>query len=55
MAIGLAMFLPAVAGRWLDDRLGSRIFGVAGLAVGFAAGIAWLAQLGRGGRRSGRP
>lgn len=47
MAVGMAMFLPAVAGTWLDGRLGTAFLGLAGLVVGFVAGIGWLAQLGR--------
>jgi hypothetical protein len=50
MAVGLVMFLPGVAGGWLDERLGTRVIGPAGLALGFALGIAWLASLGRRGR-----
>jgi len=50
-AIGLAMFLPGVAGGWLDSRLGTRFLGLAGLALGFSVAIAWLVQLQR--RRSG--
>ena len=34
IAIGLAMFLPAVAGNWLDARLGTRFLGPAGLVFG---------------------
>jgi hypothetical protein len=51
MAIGLAMFLPGVAGGWLDERLGLRVLGPAGFVLGFAAGITWLAQLGQSRRR----
>ena len=47
MAIGLAMFLPGVAGGWLDERLGTHVIGPAGFVVGFVAAIAWLASLGR--------
>lgn len=53
MAIGLAMFLPAVAGGWLDARLGLRFCGPAGLVLGFAAGLTWLVRL--GGRRRPPP
>ena len=41
-AIGLAMFLPGVAGGWLDERLGLRVLGPAGFMVGFAAALYWL-------------
>lgn len=44
-AIGLAMFLPGVAGGWLDARLGTRFLAPAGLVLGFVAGLAWLVQL----------
>jgi len=47
IAIGLAMFLPAVAGNWLDGRLGTRFLGMAGLVLGFVLGLTWLVQLGR--------
>ena len=46
-AIGLAMFLPAVAGKWLDARLGTGFLGLVGLALGFAVAISWLVQLQR--------
>jgi hypothetical protein len=51
IAIGIAMFLPAVAGNWLDARLGTRFLGPVGLAVGFVIGLAWLVQI--GGRKTG--
>ncbi len=47
MAVGLVMFLPAVAGTWLDGRLGTAVLGMAGLVIGFAAGLAWLVQFGK--------
>ncbi|MGB8852847.1 MAG: hypothetical protein WCC69_04700 [Pirellulales bacterium] len=46
-AIGLAMFLPGVAGGWLDSRLGTQFLGLAGLALGFSVAIASLVQLQR--------
>jgi hypothetical protein len=46
-AIGLAMFLPAVAGNWLDARLGTGFLGLVGLALGFTVSISWLVQLQR--------
>jgi len=52
MAIGLAMFLPAVIGGWIDARLGTRVCGPAGLVLGFVAGLAWLVRIGT--RRSDR-
>jgi hypothetical protein len=50
MAVGVAMFLPAVAGTWLDSRLGTGFLGLVGLVLGFVAGIGWLVQIGK--RRS---
>lgn len=51
MAVGCAMFLPAVAGRWLDARTGTGFLAPAGLVLGFVAGLAWLVQLARSGKR----
>lgn len=45
--MGCVMFLPAVAGRWLDARAGSGFFAPLGLVVGFVAGLAWIVQLSR--------
>jgi hypothetical protein len=45
MAIGLAMFLPAVVGGWLDERLGTAFLAPVGLVLGFIAGLSWLIQL----------
>lgn len=45
MAIGLAMFLPGVAGGWLDTRLGTSFLGLVGLVVGFVVAITWLVNL----------
>ncbi len=45
MAIGLVMFLPAVAGGWLDERLGTAFLAPVGLVLGFIAGLTWLVQL----------
>ena len=47
IAIGIAMFLPAVAGNWLDSRLGTGFLGMAGLVLGFVLGLTWLVQLSR--------
>jgi len=47
MAAGVAMFLPAVAGGWLDARCGTAFLGPLGLVVGLVGGIAWLVQVGR--------
>lgn len=53
-AIGLAMFLPGVAGGWLDARLGTWFLGPAGFVLGLGSALFWLAQLARrkGGGRS---
>lgn len=47
IAIGLLMFLPGVAGDWLDGRLGTRLIGPLGFVLGFSAALASLASLGR--------
>jgi len=52
IAVGVAMFVPAVAGGWLDSRLGTAVLGPVGLVLGFAAGLAWLVRLTSG---RGRP
>jgi hypothetical protein len=46
------MFLPAVAGGWLDARLGTGFLGPVGLGIGFVAGLTWLVRLAAG---RGRP
>jgi hypothetical protein len=51
MAVGLVMFLPAVAGGWLDARLATAFLGPLGLVLGFVAGLAWLVRMATGGRR----
>ena len=50
IAVGIAMFLPAVAGGWLDARLGTAVLGPVGLLLGFVAGLVWLVRMtaGRG-------
>ncbi len=45
MAIGLAMFLPGVAGNWLDERLGWKVLGPLGFLIGFLAALLWLTRL----------
>ncbi|MFM7245311.1 MAG: hypothetical protein ACKO40_14225 [Planctomycetaceae bacterium] len=47
-AIGLAMFLPGVAGGWLDVRLGTRFLGPLGFVVGLGTALLWLSRLGSG-------
>lgn len=51
MAVGVVMFLPAVAGGFADVRLGTGFLGPAGLAVGFVAGLFWLVRLAAGRER----
>jgi hypothetical protein len=48
VAVGLAMFLPAVAGGWADARLGTSFLGPVGLVFGFVAGLMWLVRMARG-------
>lgn len=40
--VGLVMTLPAVAGSWLDTRLGTGFLTPAGLVVGFVIALAWI-------------
>lgn len=47
IAVAVAMFLPAVAGRWLDARAGSSVFGITGLVIGVAGGLATLVRTAR--------
>jgi hypothetical protein len=51
IAVGLVMFMPAVAGGWLDVRLGTGWLGPVGLIAGFVAGLAWLVRMTGGKRR----
>lgn len=51
MAVGVAMFLPAVAGSWLDARLKTNVFGLVGLVIGFVAGLIWLIRMASGRQR----
>lgn len=53
MAIGLTMFLPGVAGGWLDERMGTRFLGPLGFALGLGTALFSLARL--SGRTRGRP
>jgi hypothetical protein len=52
VAAGLVMFLPAVAGRWADDRLTTSFLGPLGLILGFVAGLSWLVRMTRGRKAS---
>ena len=54
MAIGLTMFLPGVAGSWLDARLGTTLIGPLGLAGGLAVALLALTRLRGGHDRRGR-
>jgi len=51
-AIGLAMFLPGVAGGWLDARLGTGFLGPAGFVLGIGSAVFWLSRLGTPRRRT---
>ncbi|MFM8633953.1 MAG: hypothetical protein ACKOEX_03945 [Planctomycetia bacterium] len=53
MAIGLTMFLPSVAGSWLDARLGTSILAPLGLVAGVAVAILSLARLKKSGHHEG--
>ncbi len=50
VAVGLTMFLPGVAGGWLDARFGTGFLGPLGIALGLATAMLWLLQLTRRGR-----
>ncbi len=43
--VGLGMALPAVAGSWLDARLGTRFLAPVGLVLGFVSALAWIVTL----------
>ncbi|MEI7863706.1 MAG: hypothetical protein WCJ21_13785 [Planctomycetota bacterium] len=45
MAVGLVMFLPALAGNWLDAELKTAFLGLIGLGLGFTAGLFWLVRM----------
>ncbi len=45
MAIGLMMFLPGVAGGWLDGEIGTRLLGPLGFAVGLGGALLMLLHL----------
>ena len=52
MAIGLTMFLPGVAGGWLDARLGTSFIGPLGFVVGLSLAFYSLWQLAARRRRA---
>ncbi len=39
MAVAIEMVLPGLAGQWLDKRIGTSCFALAGFAVGITLGI----------------
>jgi ATP synthase protein I len=43
--ISLEMVLPALAGYWVDERLGTRFVLVVGVVVGFSVGMWHLVKL----------
>lgn len=47
IVVALMMFLPAVAGSWLDKWLRTSFFGILCLAVGVVGGFYQLLQLTR--------
>ncbi|MBU6221648.1 MAG: hypothetical protein KGR24_02750 [Planctomycetes bacterium] len=53
MAIGLTMFLPGVAGGWLDARLGTSFMGPLGFVLGLGLAIYSLWQVSVRKRRAG--
>jgi hypothetical protein len=55
IAVSVAMFAPAVAGGWLDHRLGTSFWGPAGLVVGFVGGLVAILQATRPSRGEGPP
>ncbi|MFM8734905.1 MAG: hypothetical protein ACKOC8_06920 [Pirellulales bacterium] len=54
VAIGLTMFVPGVAGGWIDARLGTNVIGPLGFAGGLGLAIFWLTRL-RGRHQERRP
>ena len=42
LAAAVMMFLPGLAGQWLDKRLGTGFLALAGLAIGVVSGFAYL-------------
>lgn len=45
MAVGLTMFLPGVAGGWLDARFGTSFLGPLGIAAGLGVALLWLTKI----------
>ena len=49
--VALEMVLPAIGGRYLDQRLGTKYWALAGLVLGFSVGIWHLLQMTKAGDR----
>ena len=45
--VGLMMVLPALGGRWLDDRRGTNYWTLIGLVLGLVVGLWQLLQIAR--------
>ena len=41
-AVSLLMFMPGVAGQWLDNRFSTNFLALVGFAFGFCAGLGVL-------------
>lgn len=54
-SVGLGMAVPAVAGTWLDTRLGTSFLGPVGVAIGLAVALAWVVRLGASAPARRRP
>lgn len=54
-SLGLSFAIPPLLGAWIDQRLGSGPIGVlAGMVLGFVAGMARILAIARGGNESPR-
>lgn len=53
--VGLMMVLPALGGRWLDDRRGTNHWALIGLVFGLAVGLWQLLQIAGGDKRRRNP
>lgn len=49
--VGLMMVLPAVGGRWLDERRGTEHWALVGLVFGLVVGLWQLVQIAGGSKR----
>ena len=52
MAVSLEMFLPGLAGQWLDRRLGTTFLTLLGFTFGLVAGVWHLLLMTRKARQS---